>query len=721
MIPGLRHRHLPQRHVNSDPKQTSPDSILATAAQLAECGDGAATARGERIAELLTMLDADVEIIVAARLFPLLESGELAARDIEKRMGRKMARLCRELVKLSRFGLAKGWEPGQQLGVSQADALRKMLLAIADDVRLVLVRIADQLCRLQTAKSATDNERRHLAIEARDVFAPLANRLGIWQLKWEMEDLVFRFLEPDTYKRIAGWLAERRVDREDYIARVIEIIDGSLNEDGIAAEIRGRPKHIFSIYKKMQRKNVGFSHVYDVRAIRILVDTVAQCYAVLGAIHGRWPHIPGEFDDYIATPKGNNYQSLHTAVVGPEKKTLEIQIRTFEMDAHAELGVAAHWKYKEGGGRTDESFLKKINWLRSILEPSGNDEDQSDLIDQMQSEAFEDRVYVLTPGGDIVDLPFGATPLDFAYHVHTDIGHRCRGAKVGGRMVPLTHALSNGDSVAIITGKTAQPSRDWLIPQLGYLKSSRARAKARAWFRRQDREHNASQGQTIYDKEVQRLNVATPHVSELSKDFGFGSATDLYVALGNGDVSSMDLVRAIEKRLTPPELPPQLAPTRRNRRTKTDASDSSGVRIEGVGDLLTVIARCCQPVPPDRIIGYITQGRGITIHREDCSNVNRLQASSAERILTVSWAGERQHRYPVDVVIDAYDRPGLLKDLSTMLSVERVNILSVNTLSDPATLQARMHLTLEIEGLEELSRILQRIGQLPNVLAVSRK
>lgn len=694
--------------------------------QLAECGDGAATARGERIAELLGILEADEQIVAAARLFPLLESGELAARDVEKRLGKKMARLCRELVKLSRFGLAKGWEPGQQLGVSQADALRKMLLAIADDVRLVLVRIADQLCRLQMVKNASEEERRHVAIETRDVFAPLANRLGIWQLKWEMEDLVFRFLEPDMYKRIAGWLAERRVDREDYINRVIATIDEHLQGVKIDGQIRGRPKHIYSIYKKMQRKNVGFSHVYDVRAIRVLVDTVAECYAVLGIIHGNWPHIPGEFDDYIATPKGNNYQSLHTAVVGPEKKTLEIQIRTHEMDAHAELGVAAHWKYKEGGGKTDESFLKKINWLRNLLEPGDGGENtletQTDLIDQMQGEAFHDRVYVLTPGGDIVDLPQGATPLDFAYHVHTDIGHRCRGAKIDGRMVPLTHALTNGDNVEIITGKQTQPSRDWLIPQLGYLKSSRARAKARAWFRRQDREHNAAQGQAIFEKEVQRLNVEVPHITELAKDFGFAGATDLYVALGSGDVSNVDLVRAIEKRIAPPELPPALAPTRRSRKaTAGTGSESSDIRIEGVGDLLTVLAKCCQPVPPDAILGYITQGRGITIHREDCSNVNRLRVASPERLIDVSWAGQQTQRYPVDVLIEAYDRPGLLKDLSTLLSVERVNILNVTVQTEPSTLEARVSMTLSIESLEELSRVMQRMGQLPNVLNVSRK
>lgn len=720
MIPGLVGGHLPIIAVTTT-FSPQTDSISQQAAKLAECGDGTATARGERIAQLLTMLNAENEIVAAARLFPLLESGDLAARDIEKRMGKPIAALCRELVKLSRFGLAPGWEPGQQLGVSQADALRKMLLAIAEDVRLVLVRIADQLCRLQMAKNATPEERRQLAIEARDVFAPLANRLGIWQLKWEMEDLVFRFLEPDMYKRIAGWLAERRVDREDYIERVIKTVDESLRADGIEAQIRGRPKHIYSIYKKMQRKGVGFSHVYDVRAIRILVDTVAQCYGVLGAIHGRWPHIPGEFDDYIATPKGNNYQSLHTAVVGPEKKTLEIQIRTFEMDAHAELGVAAHWKYKEGGGRTDESFLRKINWLRSILEPGDDEETQNDLIDQMKGEAFEDRVYVLTPGGDIVDLPQGATPLDFAYHVHTDVGNRCRGAKVNGRMVPLTHELANGDSVSIITAKLAQPSRDWLIPQLGYLKSSRARSKARNWFRRQDQEHNASQGQAIYDKEVNRLGVDVPHISELAKDLHFNSATELHVALGSGDLSTAELVRAIEKRIAPPELPPRLTPTRRSRKELPISGDDSGVRIEGVGDLLTVMARCCQPVPPDDIIGYITQGRGITIHRDDCANVSRLRGSSPERLLSVAWAGQRDRRYPVDIVVEAYDRPGLLKDMSTMLSVERVNILGVNTQTDPRTLEAHMHLSLEIESLEELSRVMQRVAQLPNVLSVARK
>jgi GTP pyrophosphokinase len=339
----------------------------------------------------------------------------------------------------------------------------------------------------------------------------------------------------------------------------------------------------------------------------------------------------------------------------------------------------------------------------------------------MKGEAFEDRVYVLTPDGDIVDLPQGATPLDFAYHVHTDVGNRCRGAKVNGRMVPLTHELSNGDSVSIITGKQPRPSRDWLIPQLGYLKSSRARAKARSWFRRQDQEHNAGQGQAMYEKEVHRLGVDVPHVSELAKDLHFSSATELYVALGNGDLSSVDLVRAIEKRIAPPALPPLLAPTKRSRKEAADGGDGSGVRIEGVGDLLTVIARCCQPVPPDEIIGYITQGRGITIHREDCANVGRLRGESPERLLNVAWAGQRQHRYPVDILIEAYDRPGLLKDLSTMLSVERVNILGVNTQTDPSTLEAHMSLTLEIEGLEELSRVMQRIGQLPNVLSVTRK
>ncbi len=702
---------------------SAPD--IATVLELAETGDGAATARGERIAESLRLLDADAEIVAAARLFPLLESGELSARTIDKRLGAPMARLCRELVKLSRFGLAPGWEPGQQLGISQADALRKMMLAIVDDVRLVLVRIADQLCRLQVAKTASEEERRHIAIEARDLFAPLANRLGIWQLKWEMEDLVFRFLEPDMYKRIAGWLAERRVDREDYINRVIAELEQRLEGTGVEAEIRGRPKHIYSIYKKMQRKNVGFSHVYDVRAVRVLVASVAQCYAVLGVIHGAWPHIPGEFDDYIATPKGNNYQSLHTAVVGPEKKTLEIQIRTHEMDAHAELGVAAHWKYKEGGGKTDEGFLKKINWLRSLLDAGSDAEDtanETDLIDQMQAEAFEDRVYVLTPGGDIVDLPHGATPLDFAYHVHTDVGHRCRGAKVDGKMVPLTHELTNGNAVEIITGKQAQPSRDWLIPQLGYLKSTRARAKARAWFRKQDHEHNAAQGQTIYEKEVQRLAVVPPHVNDMAKEFGFQGATELYVALGSGDLTSVDLARAIEKRLAPPDLPSPLAPRRRNRpSTAGDGGDGSGIRIEGVGDLLTVMAKCCQPVPPDAIVGYITQGRGITIHREDCANARRMATTSPERLLSVAWAGQEQHRYPVDVTIEAYDRPGLIKDLSTMLSVERVNILSVNTNTDPSTLEARLDLTLEIHSLEELSQVMKRIGQLPNVLAVRRK
>ena len=710
------HTAMTETTLSSD-KLTHSDAAARLARETGQ-GDAsqhAAVARGERIAGMLVDLHADDEIVAAAWLFPLLESGGLARRDIAKGVSADVATLASELVKLSRFGLPPGWEPSQQLGVSQADALRKMLIAIVEDVRLVLVRIADQLCRMQLAKNASDEERRQLAIETRDVFAPLANRLGIWQIKWELEDLVFRFLEPETYKRIASWLAERRVDRENYIQRVVEEIGECLAEHGIQASVQGRPKHIYSIYKKMQRKGVNFSQLYDVRAVRILVNDVAQCYAALGAVHGRWRHIPGEFDDYIATPKGNDYRSLHTAVIGPEKKTVEIQIRTHEMHAHAELGVAAHWKYKEGG-KSDLSFIKKINWLRSLLEPVSDNESGTDLIDRVKGEAFEDRVYALTPSGDIVDLPAGATPLDFAYHVHTDIGHRCRGAKVDGRMVPLTYNLKNGDRVSIITAKEPHPSRDWLVPQLGYLASSRARAKVRVWFRRQNQEHNATQGQAMYEKEVQRLGVNTPHVSEIARELGYQGATDLYAALGSGEVTTTDLSGAINRKVAPPDLPPVLAPNKKAR------SPSSGdVRIEGVGDLLTVIGRCCKPVPPDDIVGYITQGRGITLHRDDCANLSRLQADHPERVLEVAWAGDRSQRYPVDLIIEAYDRQGLLKDISTMLSVERVNILAVSTNTDVGTLEARMNLTLEIGGLDELSRVIQRIAQLPNVLAVRRK
>ncbi len=701
----------------------APEAARAFARELVVPGAGddlvATVDRALAISSIVEHLEADASIVAAAVLYPLLETGAVSKRALAKRFDNEVIQLARELVRLGTFGFPTGWDPDAGLNERQAETLRKMLFAIIEDVRLVLVRLADQLHKLRSVKNAPEDVRRQVAYETREIYAPLANKLGVWQLKWELEDLAFRFLEPDTYMRIAGWLKERRTDREAYIRRVIDSLQSALAEQGVEADIEGRPKHIYSIWRKMRRKQVDFEHVFDVRAVRILVDSVQDCYTALGLVHGTWPYIPGEFDDYIATPKDNGYSSLHTAVVGPEKKNLEIQIRTHEMHDNAELGVAAHWKYKEGG-KSDASFEAKINWLRQILEPSAEGESEGDFIDRFKSEIFEDRVYALTPGGDILDLPAGSTPLDFAYYVHTDLGHRCRGARVGGRIVPLTYTLKNGDQVEVITARNGTPSRDWLIPQLGYLGSTRARAKARAWFRRQDAEHILEQGQALYDKEIQRLGVKAPHVSILCRDFGLSSASELYIALGGGDITVTDIAEAVQKRLAPPEPEPE--PTPKPARTrKRDTRGGSGIEIEGVGDLLTNLAQCCKPVPPDPIMGFITQGRGVSIHRQDCKNALRLKTEQRERVLQVNWSGEAPSTYPVDILIEAFDRQGLVKDISALLSAEKINILGINLTTNRRESTANLHMTVEITGLDELSRVLTRLGDLPNVTSVRRK
>ncbi|NNF51446.1 MAG: GTP diphosphokinase [Gammaproteobacteria bacterium] len=681
----------------------------------------AALARGIAVSEIVADLDADEEIVAGALLFPLLEAELLTQEDLEREFGEPQLALCRQLVALGRFGFPEKWNEASVLGAQQAEALRKMLLAIVDDVRLVLVRLADQLYRLRSLKEAPDAEKRHAALETREIYAPLANRLGIWHIKWELEDLAFRFLEPDTYKDIARQLAERREAREHYIKDVIEDLRRRLDEGGIRAEVQGRPKHIYSISKKMQRKNVSLDQVFDIRAVRVLVDTVADCYAVLGIVHGSWAYIPGEFDDYIATPKDNLYRSLHTAVTGSDGKPLEIQIRTYEMHDHAELGVAAHWRYKEGGG-PDKAFQQKINWLRQILEPAEGEEEADNFIDRFKTEVFEDRVYALSPGGDVMDLPQGATPLDFAYHIHTDLGHRCRGARVNGKMVALTYKLSNGEQVEIITAKNSRPSRDWLIPQLGYLASNRALSKVRQWFRRQDQEHQLEQGRALLEKELQRLGVAAPHVNEICKAMSFGTPAELFVALGAGDATATEIAQAVE-RIQKPETPED--PTRGIVKPHKDAAarsrGGSQIQVQGVGDLMSQIAQCCKPVPPDPISGFITLGRGVSIHRSDCKNFLNMQDEQEERVISVNWNEDFSRTYPVDIDISAYDRPGLLKDVTALLSTEKINIAALNIHTDKSVNSAGIKLTIDIHSLEELSRVLHHLNSLPNIISASRR
>jgi len=668
---------------------------------------------GQEIASIVASLDLPSDLVAAVRLYPLARENIIDDKFLENNELLDLSRIVRDLVQLGRFSLPPDWQPGEALAVQQSEALRKMLLSIVADVRLVLVRIAEQLYRLRRAKSASREAQRVLAIETREIYAALANRLGVWQLKWELEDLAFRFLEPDTYMEIARALNEKRAERSQFIDQVTSIIDAELQEQGIKAEISGRPKHIYSIWRKMQRKDRGLDALFDIRAVRILVNDVRDCYAALGAVHNLWPYIRGEFDDYIANPKDNDYRSLHTAVIGPEGKTIEVQIRSHEMHRQAELGVAAHWRYKEGGGLR-AAFDQKIRFLRQLLEPT---DDSADLLDQIRDDLFEDRVYAISPKGDVVELPANATPLDFAYHVHTQVGHRCRGAKVNGRIVPLTYKIQNGDRVDIITGSQSQPSRDWLSPKLGYLAGARSRAKVRSWFRQQDREQHHRQGREILERELARLNVRDVATDRIAQQLKHKNTEALCVALGAGDLTSAAIATALQH-LRGAELPGEIR-LRHGPRRKDKKSDS--IAVSGIGDLLCNFARCCRPVPPESIAGYITQGRGVTIHREDCGNLLGLNKRYPERIIEVSWGTSDKTTYPVDLMLRAFDRSGLLRDVSTILADENANVTDLKSHTDKKSLQTIMEISIEISDLPALSTAIARLEQLSNVVSVKRK
>ena len=675
-----------------------------------------AHARG--VVEILVALHLSAEPLVAA-FFCSLPRGLIPDEQVAERFGPGVAELVDGVHRLRIVDEAQFRPHGRDEERQHVEGLRKLLLGMAQDVRVVLIKLAERVQIMRELKTRPDEVRRRVARETMDIFAPLANRLGIWQLKWELEDLSFRFLEPEDYQRIAQLLDGRRVDRERFIERVKRELREALAAAGIEAEVAGRPKHIYSIWRKMVGKEVDFHELFDVRAVRVLVNDVADCYAVLGVVHSHWQPIPSEFDDYIASPKENQYRSLHTAVVGPEGKTLEVQIRTYEMHQHSEFGVAAHWGYKEGG-RHDDEYREKIAWLRQILEWKEEERDSADFIDRFKSEVFQDRVYVLTPDGKVVDLPRGATPLDFAYHIHTELGHRYRGARVNGKMVPIHYALQNGQQVEILSAKQGTPSRDWLNVHLGYLKSSRARAKVRAWFRQQDFDSNVAHGRQVLDRELHRLGVGDIKLEPLAKRFGFDSTDEFYAALGCGDVTAAQVAGALREQVLPAhtEVPPV---SRRRARGQRAPSPDSDVHIMGVGDLVTHLARCCKPVPGDSIAGFITRGRGVTIHRRDCRNLLRLEMTDRERLVEVSWSGGSEQAYSVDIHIRAYDRQGLLRDITDVLSDTGLNVISVNTNTDRSTRVATMTLTVDVTDVSQLSRALGKIEQLPNILEASRK
>ena len=647
---------------------------------------------------------------LAASLLAHVAVAHAAVLAIRDQFGARVAELAEGVARMAMIeNLSQRASRGSEQA-AQLEGLRKMLLAMVQDVRVVLVKLADHVQTLRFVVKCDDVQLRHDAARlALDIFAPLANRLGVWQLKWELEDLALRILEPETHRRIVRLLDEKRGDRERYIDQVISRLRKELARAGIKAEISGRPKHIYSIYHKMRRKGVDFDALYDVRAVRVLVGDVRDCYAALGAVHSLWTPLPKEFDDYIAKPKSNDYRSLHTAVIGPEGKPLEIQIRTFEMHGHAELGVAAHWRYKEGA-RRDSGYDQRIAWLRQIVAWKDEVADAGELAAQFKSELFEDTIYALTPQGRVIDLPQDATPIDFAYHVHTDLGHRCRGAKVDGAMVPLNTPLTNGQQVEILAGKQGGPSRDWLNPALGFLKSAGARGKVRQWFNRQNHEASVAQGRAIVDKELQRHGMTSINLDKLAQQFKFDKLNDFLAEVGRGEIGPRQLQTALRKDEPTPvaaDEPPLVGKPR---------AQPGGILVVGVDKLLTVPAKCCKPAPPDAIVGFVSRGRGVTIHRKGCVNVARL---NAERLVSADWGASPDATFPVDIAIEADDRTGLLRDITEILSRERINVTATNSASRDAA--ARMLLTVEISNLDQLHRMLLLIREVRGVARAARR
>jgi GTP pyrophosphokinase len=673
---------------------------------------------GLEMAEILADLHVDQDGLVAAILYRAVREGKLSTALVEDQFGAPIAKLIDGVLRMAAISRVKT-ERGPVLGQveDQSDTVRKMLVALVDDVRVALIKLAERTCAIRAVKNSPE-KRYRVAREVADIYAPLAHRLGIGHIKWELEDLSFRYLQPDSYKKIAKLLDEKRLDRQGYIDQVIGELRTELEQAGIKAEFSGRAKHIYSIWRKMQRKGIGFSQVYDIRAVRVLVPEVKDCYAALGIVHGLWRNVPNEFDDYIANPKDNGYRSLHTAVIGPAGKVLEVQIRSFDMHEEAEFGVCAHWRYKgaDKQHKTVNSYEEKIAWLRQVLEWHEETGAVSDLTEQFSR--AQDRVYVFTPEGHVINLEHGSTPLDFAYHIHTEVGHRCRGAKVNGRIVPLTYVLQTGEQVEILTGKDNSPRRDWLQANLGYLKGGRARAKVQTWFRQQAREDNIAAGRSLLEKEFKRLALTSLDYKAVAERVRSATVEDMYAAVGVGSLSATQVLHAAQALLVGDEqvettLPPQLL------RKRTSKDQAGAIHIRGVGNLLTHIAGCCKPVPGDAIIGYITVGRGVSVHRQDCAKILQLQYAEPERIIEVSW-GDEQATYPVELAIQAHDRQGLLRDITQLFATERINVLALNTLSDVANNTATMRLTIEITGLDALSGLLSKLNGLRNIISASR-
>lgn len=694
-------------------------SLLHTACDLAQmAGQDHAIETGETcfqhglaMANVLVELEVDPETLAAALLYSSTHDADLTLEDISEQLTPEIAHLISGVEKMSSLS-----QMGALQSKHQIDNLRKMLLAMVDDVRVVLIKLADRLCVLRSSSPISNSLRKKLANEVISIYAPLAHRLGVGAIKWEMEDLTFRYLQPEAYQMIAKDLKAKRLDRDRYVHMIVDILQKELQTMSLGKfSVYGRSKHIHSIYRKMMLKGLPLSQIFDVTAVRILVETEAQCYEVLARVHSLWPRVADEYDDYIMRPKPNGYQSLHTAVHGPENRIFEVQIRTYKMHDLAEIGVAAHWKYKEGSGKFKAGHERKIEWLRQVL-AWHHDVSAAQGGTQMEAFGFEDRVYVFTPDGDIQDLPLGATVLDFAYYLHTDLGHRCRGAKVNGSIVPLTYALHTGDRVEILTGKESRPSRDWISPHLHYLQTSRAKAKVLHWFKMQDFDKNCAEGHELLDKEIKALGIKTQQVQAILPMTHARTLEDLYAALGRGDIKLAQILN----RLTPGE---RIVPNLPIHNQEPRAADVRRVnlRIEGVGNLLTHMARCCQPLPGEQVVGYITLGRGVSIHKQDCTNILHASEKQQERFLSVTWAQDHQDMYRVEIVIKAYNRTHLLQDIANLLANETAHIIGFKTDTETHDNQVIIHTVIEIDGMTTLSRLLNRLEHVPNVFEARRQ
>jgi GTP pyrophosphokinase len=660
--------------------------------------------------KVLFELQADEEVITAALLFHILRTHAEITDEQRQLFSPTILFILDEIYKVSQME----WMQDTQALINNGESLRRLLFAMIKDVRLVLILLADQVVMLRAAVDFPTKEQKKLAQLSKTLHAPLANRLGVWQLKWEIEDYSFRFSQPQQYKEIAKLLAEKRTDREQFISTSIQQLSDKLAEVHIQAKIVGRPKHIYSIYKKMQKKNLTFDGLYDIRAIRVLVDSLSDCYAVLGMVHALWKHIPKEFDDYIAMPKGNNYQSLHTVVIGAGGKTMEVQIRTHEMNEHAELGVAAHWRYKDGS-KQDVGYDNKVNWMRQLL--SSNEKDEGDLLAQFETETEEERIYVFTPNGDVIDLSAGSTVVDFAYHVHTEVGHRTRGAKVNGNIVPLSTILETGDRVEILTAKNAKPSRDWLSEQSGYLNSAKAKAKVRHWFRENDFEQNVIIGKEALEKELKKFALESVDLKQFLTKYNLHDVDKLYARIATSDISVNQILRLAEQQIRPKE--PE---SFKLSKPVVDIVNKSAnpFKIEGLANVMAMAANCCNPVLGDAIGGFITRTRGVSVHQSDCVNYVHMIGEQPERIIPVSWNNETSTSFPVEIDIMAYDRKSFIKDLSSVLANLKANIESLTTQPDSSHGTNHLVLTIRVHDFEHLNLVLSRISTIEYLITVRR-